>query len=61
MSAAAPTTPGEAEGAGGTVGAPDGVVPLRRHRDFRRYWIAREVSIAGTLVTAVALPVLVYR
>ncbi len=37
------------------------VVPLRRHRDFRRYWIAREVSIAGTLVTAVALPVLVYR
>ena len=37
------------------------VVPLRRHRDFRRYWLAREVSIAGTLVTAVALPVLVYR
>ena len=37
------------------------VVPLRRHRDFRRYWVAREVSLAGTLVTAVALPVLVYR
>jgi len=37
------------------------VVPLRRHRDFRRYWLARQVSIAGTLVTAVALPVLVYR
>ena len=36
-------------------------MPLRRHRDFRRYWVAREVSIAGTLVTAVALPVLVYR
>ena len=31
------------------------------HRDFRRYWVARQVSIAGTLVTAVALPVLVYR
>ena len=43
------------------MGAPGVVVPLRRHRDFRRYWIAREVSIAGTLVTAVALPVLVYR
>jgi hypothetical protein len=38
-----------------------GVVPLRHHRDFRRYWLARQVSIAGTLVTAVALPVLVYR
>ena len=37
------------------------VVPLRHHRDFRRYWVARQVSIAGTLVTAVALPVLVYR
>ena len=62
MSAAAPAPPpGEEEGAGGTVGAPDGVVPLRRHRDFRRYWVAREVSIGGTLVTAVALPVLVYR
>ena len=36
--------------------------PLLRHdRDFRRYWLAREVSITGTLVTAVALPVLVYR
>ena len=37
------------------------MVPLRRHRDFRRYWVAREVSIAGTFVTAVTLPVLVYR
>ena len=36
-------------------------MPLRHHRDFRRYWVARQVSIAGTLVTAVALPVLVYR
>ncbi len=34
---------------------------LRHDRDFRRYWLAREVSITGTLVTAVALPVLVYR
>ena len=54
MSAAVPSP---VSGGGGA--AP--VVPLRRHRDFRRYWIAREVSIAGTLVTAVALPVLVYR
>jgi hypothetical protein len=36
-------------------------VPLRHHRDFRRYWLARQISVAGTLVTAVALPVLVYR
>ena len=43
---------------GASPGAP---VPLWRHRDFRRYWVAREVSTAGTLVTAVALPVLVYR
>lgn len=38
-----------------------GVAALWRLPDFRRYWVAREVSIAGTLVTAVALPVLVYR
>lgn len=46
-----------------TLGAQpaSGVVPLRQHRDFRRYWLARQVSVAGTLVTAVALPVLVYR
>lgn len=35
--------------------------PLRDDADFRRFWLARQVSIAGTLVTAVALPVLVYR
>ncbi|HMM96496.1 MFS transporter [Phycicoccus sp.] len=35
--------------------------PLHRHTDFRRFWLARQVSVAGTLVTAVALPVLVYR
>lgn len=34
---------------------------LREDPDFRRYWLARQVSVAGTLVTAVALPVLVYR
>jgi MFS family permease len=39
----------------------DAAVPLRRHRDFRLYWAARQVSVGGTLVTAVALPVLVYR
>ena len=44
-----------------TATASGAVLPLRRHRDFRRYWVAREVSVAGTLVTAVALPVLVYR
>ncbi|WP_377639778.1 MFS transporter [Oryzobacter terrae] len=45
----------------GAGAAPVARPPLRRDRDFRRYWLAREVSITGTLVTAVALPVLVYR
>ncbi len=35
--------------------------PLRSDADFRRYWTARQVSVAGSLVTAVAMPVLVYR
>lgn len=34
---------------------------LREDPNFRRYWLARQVSVGGTLVTAVALPVLVYR
>lgn len=34
---------------------------LRDDPDFRRYWLARQVSVAGSLTTAVALPVLVYR
>lgn len=34
---------------------------LRDDRDFRRYWLSRVVSVTGTVVTAVALPVLVYR
>src|SRR5215217_4301727 len=34
---------------------------LRDDPDFRRYWIARVLSVTGSLVTAVALPVLVYR
>ena len=39
-------------------------VPLERLRDdpdFRRYWLARALSITGSMVTAIALPVLVYR
>ncbi len=48
------------DGTASGVTAP-GVVPLRHDYDFRRYWVARQVSTAGTLVTAVALPVLVYR
>jgi MFS family permease len=47
--------------ASGGSGADAVPPPLRHNADFRRYWLAREVSIAGTLVTAVALPVLVYR
>lgn len=34
---------------------------LRDDPDFRRYWIARASSLTGSMVTAVALPVLVYR
>lgn len=34
---------------------------LRDDPDFRRYWLSRQISIAGSLTTAVALPVLVYR
>ncbi|MEO7060827.1 MAG: MFS transporter [Lapillicoccus sp.] len=34
---------------------------LRDDRDFRRYWLARVVSLSGTIVTAIAMPVLVYR
>lgn len=34
---------------------------LRDSADFRRYWLARQISVSGSLVTAVAMPVLVYR
>src|SRR5215211_3480128 len=34
---------------------------LREDADFRRYFTARLVSLAGAVVTAVAMPVLVYR
>ena len=35
--------------------------PLRRDRDFRRYFVARIASGVGSMVTYVALPVLVYQ
>jgi Transmembrane secretion effector len=38
-----------------------GVERLRDDRDFRRYWWSRVLSWLGTLFTAIALPVLVYR
>lgn len=34
---------------------------LRDDRDFVRYWSARQVSLMGSLVTAVVMPVLIYR
>jgi MFS family permease len=37
------------------------MIPLRRDPDFRRYWAARVVSLGGSLVTYLVLPVLVYR
>lgn len=36
-------------------------VRLRDDADFRKYWLARTLSFTGSMVTAVALPVLVYR
>jgi MFS family permease len=43
--------------------APASVLParLRDDRDFRRYWSARTVSLAGASMTFFALPVLVYQ
>src|SRR5215212_5298127 len=35
--------------------------PLRHDPDFRLYWLARIVSIGGSMVTYVVLPVLVYQ
>ncbi|GAA1553864.1 MFS transporter [Kribbella hippodromi] len=34
---------------------------LRDDPDFRRYWLARALSVTGSMVTAIVLPVLVYR
>lgn len=34
---------------------------LRDDADFRRYWAARIASLSGSIVTAVAMPVLIYR
>ncbi|MBA2716726.1 MAG: MFS transporter [Propionibacteriales bacterium] len=34
---------------------------LRDDADFRRYWWARTLSTTGTVITLIALPVLVYR
>ncbi|GAA0616309.1 MFS transporter [Kribbella sandramycini] len=36
-------------------------VRLRDDPDFRRYWAARVFSLTGSMVTAIVLPVLVYR
>jgi MFS family permease len=41
-----------------TTGVPE---RLRDDSDFRRYWLARALSTTGSMVTAIALPVLVYR
>ena len=35
--------------------------PLRHDRDFRRYWWSRVLSLTGTIISLIALPVLVYR
>ncbi|WP_158307282.1 MFS transporter [Kribbella flavida] len=40
---------------------PQEPVRLRDDPDFRRYWLARALSTTGSMVTLVALPVLVYR
>ena len=38
-----------------------GTTKLRYDPDFRRYFAARALSLSGTVVTIIALPVLVYR
>jgi MFS family permease len=43
------------------VSPPAALAPLRQDPDFRRYWAARMTSVAGSMVTYVALPVLVYQ
>src|SRR6266498_1588148 len=44
-----------------TVNAGRTGLPLRRDTAFRRYWLARVISLLGSAVTYVALPVLVYQ
>jgi predicted MFS family arabinose efflux permease len=44
-----------------TVDAGRRGLPLRRDGEFRRYWAARVISLLGSAVTYVALPVLVYQ
>jgi MFS family permease len=44
-----------------TAMQPPGQVRLRNDADFRRYWWARMLSTTGTVITLIALPVLVYR
>ena len=39
---------------------PRAVQPLWRHRDYRLYWSASLVSYAGSALTNVALPILVF-
>ncbi len=57
-----PATGGSTGGSpgGGRPAADGGWRPLRADRDFRRYFAARSVSYAGSGVTFVAMPVLVY-
>jgi MFS family permease len=44
-----------------TVERPAVAPSLRHDSDFRRYWLARIVSVGGSMVTYVVLPVLVYQ
>ncbi len=48
------------EGAGAAARAQHIDGRLRDDRDFRLYWLARIVSLTGSLITVVAMPVLVY-
>lgn len=41
--------------------APAGARKLREDAEFRRYWCARTLSTAGSTISLVALPVLVYK
>jgi MFS family permease len=45
----------------GSPPEPPSIQRLRDDGDFRRYWLSRVTSLSGSVITFVAMPVLVYR
>ncbi|WP_083750965.1 MFS transporter [Kribbella sp. ALI-6-A] len=61
VSAAATDPATDAPATDASTAEPRTPLRLRDDPDFRRYWLARALSTMGSMVTAIALPVLVYR